>query len=208
LRPRRRSILSKIDCFSAYSWLPLDRRQVCWAHLLRDFQKLVERGGGSTQVGQPLRTLAEELLTLWARVRDGTLAHETFLTQLSAFQQTIRHFLAEGTHASHPKTAETCRRILQVEPALWTFATQPGVEPTNNAAERALRQAVIWRRTSYGTQSDAGSRFVERILTVVETCHQQGRNPLDYLCQAVTAQRSGQPAPSLLPASDLVWITP
>ena len=113
-------------------------------------------------------------------MRDGTLAYETFLTQLPAFQHTIRHFLAEGTRASHPKTAETCRRILQVEPALWTFVAQPGIEPTNNAAERALRQAVIWRRTSYGTQSDAGSRFVERILTVVETCRQQGRNPLDY----------------------------
>ncbi len=196
------------DRFSAYGWLPVERRQLCWAHLLRDFQNLVERGGLSAEVGQPLRTLAGELLTLWARVRDGTLAYEQFQTQLPAFQHTVRHFLAEGTRSPHPKTAETCRRILQVEPALWTFATQPGVEPTNNAAERALRQAVIWRRTSYGTQSEAGSRFVERILTVVETCRQQGHSPLDYLCQAITAYRAGQPVPSLLPASDVLCVIP
>jgi transposase len=196
------------DRFNAYNWLPLNQRQVCWAHLLRDFQKLVERGGGSARVGQPLRTLAEELLTLWARVRDGTLTPEAFLTQLPAFQHTIRHFLSEGAHSAHPQTAETCRRILLVEPALWTFTAQPGVEPTNNAAERALRQAVIWRRISYGTQSEAGSRFVERILSVVETCRQQGNNPLDYLCLAVAAHRSGQRVPSLLPASNSVTVTP
>lgn len=196
------------DRFSAYGWLPVERHQICWAHLRRDFQKLVERGGLSAEVGQPLRTLAGELLTVWARVRDGTLPREAFLTQLPAFQHTVRHFLLEGTRCSHPKTVQTCRRILQVEPALWTFAAQPGVEPTNNAAERALRQAVIWRRISYGTQSEAGSRFVERILTVVATCRQQGHNPLDYLRQGVIAHRSGQPVPSLLPASDVVWLTP
>lgn len=189
------------DRFSAYSWLPLERRQLCWAHLLRDFQRLVERGGFSTEVGQPLRLLAEELLIRWARVRDGTLSREAFLRQLPAFQHTIHHFLAEGTRCTHPKTAETCRRLLQVEPALWTFAFQPGVEPTNNAAERALRQAVLWRRASHGTQSQAGSRFVERILTVVETCRQQERLPLDYLRQVIMAHRSGQPIPSLLPTT-------
>jgi hypothetical protein len=196
------------DRFSAYHWLPVERRQLCWAHLLRDFQQLVERDGSSALVGQPLRLLAEEILTRWGRVRDGTLTLDAFLTQLPAFQHTVHHWLTEGAHCSHPKTAETCRRLLQVEPALWTFAAHPGVEPTNNSAERALRQAVIWRRISYGTQSETGSRFVERILTVVQTCRQQERQPLDYLRHAIIAHRTGQPTPSLLPAAEGVVATP
>jgi transposase len=196
------------DRYSAYNWLPLEQRQICWAHLLRDFQKLVERGRSSALVGGPLRTLAEELLTLWGRVRDGTLPHETFLIQLSAFQHAVHHYLTEGTLLAHPKTRETCRRILAVEAALWTFAFRPDVEPTNNAAERALRQAVLWRRSSHGTRSEAGSRFVERILTAVETCRQQGRPPLAYLRQVVIAHRTSQPIPSLLPTSEAVWVTP
>jgi transposase len=85
--------------------------------------------------------------------------------------------------------------------ALWTFVTHPGVEPTNNAAERALRPAVIWRKQCFGTQSDAGSRFVEWILSVVTTCRQQGRNVWEVLTAAVRAAWAGQPAPSLLPTT-------
>lgn len=187
------------DRYSAYTWLKDKVWQICWAHLLRDFQKILERGGASYTVGEHLRIQGEYLLVLWSRVRDGTLSHTDFLAQLPAIQQAVHQGLTEGVACDHPKTAETCRRILDVDAALWTFATHPDVEPTNNTAERALRHPVIWRRTSYGTQSEAGSRFVERILTVVATCHQQGRNPLDFVRQAVCAQRSGQPAPSLLP---------
>ena len=184
------------DRYSAYNWLPVKRRQICWAHLLRDFQKIAERGEQSALIGGGLRLLAEKILILWARVRDGTLSMDDFLIRLSAFQHMVRHWLSEGTSCSHPKTAKTCRRILKIEPALWTFVSQPGVEPTNNSAERALRKAVIWRKISYGTQSKTGSRFVERILSAVETCRQQERNPLDYLQLAVTAHRTGLPAPS------------
>lgn len=196
------------DRFSAYNWLPTGRRQVCWSHLIRDFQKILERGGQSALVGEPLRLLGLQILKLWGRVRDGTLAREEFLIRLPAFQQTVQHFLREGQTCSHPQTAETCRKILAVEAALWTFATHVGVEPTNNSAERALRKAVIWRAISHGTQSEAGSRFVERILSVVETCRQQERNPLDYLRQAIVAYQAGQPVPSLLPAVQVLSHTP
>jgi transposase len=196
------------DRYSAYNWLPLEQRQLCWAHLLRDFQKIVERGGQSALIGQPLRLLAEEILTLWGRVRDGTLAMDEFLLRLPAFQQAVHHYLAEGASCSHPKTAKTCCLILKVEAALWIFASHPAIEPTNNSAERALRKAVIWRGISYGTQSDAGSRFVERILTVVETCRQQERNPLDYLRRAVLAHRQALSVPSLLPDTQVVFSTP
>jgi len=196
------------DRYSAYNWLPVEWRQVCWAHLRRDFQRILERGGQSALVGAPLRLLAEEILSLWGRVRDGTLSHAEFLIRLPAFQYTLHHVLAEGASCSHSKTATTCRLILKVEPALWTFATHPGVEPTNNCAERALRTAVIWRGLSHGTQSEAGSRFVECILTVVETCRQQERNPLDYLRRAVLAHRQGLSVPSLLPDTQVVFTTP
>jgi transposase len=197
------------DRYSAYNWLMSKLRQVCWAHLLRDFQKILERGGVSSVVGEYLCQEGEDLLALWARVRDGLFPYADFLMKLPSIQKHIRLWLTVGAVCSHAKTSRTCRRILKIETALWTFTIHPGVEPTNNSAERALRKAVIWRRISYGTQSDAGSRFVERILTVVETCRQQNRNPLEYLQHTVAAHRTGQPVPSLLPNDQaVVFLTP
>jgi transposase len=100
------------------------------------------------------------------------------------------------------KTAGTCRELLAVEPALWTFVRVEGVEPTNNAAERALRHAVLWRKASHGTDSEIGSRFVENILTVVATCRQQGRNVLECLTGCCRAALEGTPRVSLLPVFD------
>lgn len=196
------------DRYSAYNWLANILRQICWAHLLRDFQKILERGETSAVVGGYLRQEGEDLLALWARVRDGPLPHADFLAKLPSIQNHIRFWLTVGAACSHAKTSRTCTRILKVDTALWTFTTHPGVEPTNNCAERALRKAVIWRRISYGTQSDAGSRFVERILTVVETCRQQDRNPLEYLRHTLAAHRSEQPVPSLLPNDQTLHATP
>ena len=97
------------------------------------------------------------------------------------------------------KTVRTCRQLLKVEPAIWLFVTVEGLEPTNNGAERAIRPAVLWRRTSFGSQSEAGSLFVARMLTVVTTLCSQNRNVLEYMTKAIRAARSGQSAPSLLP---------
>ncbi|KAJ3059207.1 hypothetical protein HK102_010100 [Quaeritorhiza haematococci] len=110
-----------------------------------------------------------------------------------------RNFIEEESFLEK-KTAATCREVLKIEPSLWTFATAEDVEPTNNAAERALRHAVCWRKTSFGTDSAAGSRFVERILTAVESWRRQGRDLLDFLVAAVSAHRSGGKPSSLLPA--------
>lgn len=98
----------------------------------------------------------------------------------------------------------TCQQLLKVEPALWLFVTVEGVEPTNNAAEQAIRPAVLWRRCSYGSQSAAGSLFVGRMMTVVTSLRRQKQNVLDYLTAACRAKRQGQMAPSLLPLSSLV----
>jgi transposase len=186
------------DRCSAYTWLKY--RQYCWSHLLRDFQKILERGGDSYPVGWYLKLQAEYLLMKWARVRDGTLDYVEFLAEFPVIQTQIRHWLAQGLTVSSSHTVATCRLRLAAEADLWRFVSVPGLEPTNNSAERALRHSVIWRRASHGTQSDHGSRFVERILTVVETCRQQQRPVFDFLRQALMAYRAGQPAPSLLPA--------
>jgi hypothetical protein len=109
--------------------------------------------------------------------------------------------LATGWEIAHAKTRHLCENLLKLEPALWTFVTVPGVEPTNNAAERALRRAVLWRRRSFGTQSAGGSRFVERVLTAVATLRQQDRDVLDYLTDLALAALLGTPTPSLLPSA-------
>ena len=186
------------DRYSAYTWMAVWFRQVCWAHLRRDFEALVERGGESQRIGQALLAQAEHLFTLWHRVRDGPLSRADFQAQVQPLRQQVGELLREGAQGAHPKTAHTCAKILQVETALWTFVDREGVEPTNNAAERALRRAIVWRRRSFGTHSDGGARFVERILTVVTTLRQQHRDVLDYLTEACTAANAKRKAPSLL----------
>jgi transposase len=158
------------DRCSACTWLI--RRQCCWRHLLRDFQKILERGGDSYPIGWYLKIQAEYLLMKWVRVRDGTLGYFEFLAEFPPIQTQIRRWLTTGVTASSSRTAATCRHLLDGNAALWQFVSVPGLEPTNNSAERAVRHPGIWRRTSHGTQSDSGSRFVERILTVVATCRQ------------------------------------
>jgi len=114
---------------------------------------------------------------------------------------TGRELLRQGTACDHSKTAGTCRDILKREDALWTFVHVEGVEPTNNLAERQIRPNVLWRNSCFGTQSEAGSRFAERIMTVVATLKQQDRNVLAYLIEACDAANWGRPAPSLLPGN-------
>ena len=113
----------------------------------------------------------------------------------------LRAVLETGAASGHPVAQSLCRELVAVWPALWTFVVVEGVEPTNNAAEQALRPAVLWRKGSFGTHSDAGSRFVERMLTVTATCRQQHRPVADFLLAALTAAQRGQPHPSLLPAT-------
>ena len=188
------------DRWSAYNWLSTTRRQLCWAHLKRDFQAFVERDDESALLGRALLAQEKQLFALWHRVRDGTLSRDAFITSVQPIQDQVGKLLRQGTSLPHSKTAGTCRDILKREDALWTFVTFPGVEPTNNAAERPLRRAVLWRRRSFGTQSDAGSRFVERILTSVTTLRQQDRDVLDYLTEACAASIRGVTPPSLLPS--------
>jgi len=188
------------DRYPAYDHLPTDERQVCWAHLRRDFQAMIDRRNAGSGVGKDLLMHADILLMQWKRVRDGTLTRRGFRqSYLGWVRAEVRALLGRGAGCGCAVTAGVCRELLAVEPGLYTFAAVAGVEPTNNAAERALRHAVCWRKTSYGTDSLDGSRFVERVLTVVASCRQQERDVLAFLTNAFQAARAGARPPSLLP---------
>jgi transposase len=187
------------DRWSAYTWYPPWRRQVCWAHLRRDIEAMIERGGRSREIGEALQVQARQMFQWWHRVREGTLAHRTFASYMWPVRQEVERLLEAGQTCGVPKTEGTCRELLKLRQALWTFVRHEGVEPTNNAAERAIRPGVLWRKGSFGTQSAEGSRFVEAMMTVVATLKQQHRNVLAYVTAACEAALCGQPAPSLLP---------
>jgi hypothetical protein len=195
------------DRHGAYNWVDTERRQLCWAHLRREFIKISERPGVSKELGTALVKQQEKLFELWHRVRDGTLVRWDFMELVEDIRLPIKALLQEaadyeiGVKEKTPlaKTVRTCRQLLKVEPAMWLFVTTVGVEPTNNAAERAIRPAVIWRRTSFGSQTQTGSTFVARMLTVVTTLKSQQRNVREFLAQAVIAAREDKQAPSLLP---------
>jgi transposase len=188
------------DRFSAYNWLALQHRQICWAHLRRDFQAMIDRGGAGAEIGRELLAFSDRLFAAWYRVRDGTIGQGTFRRHIRFVRSWVRYWLDKGTRCACAKTAGTCQEMLTVEPAFWTFTQVAGLEPTNNAAERAVRHAVLWRKSSYGTASPAGSRYVANILSVVATCRQQGRNVLDFLTACCQAHLQGQPPPALVPA--------
>ena len=194
---RREVVIS--DRLKSCNWIK--RRQFCRAHLRRDFQAMIDRGGEAGEVGQRLMGHSDALFEWWHRVRDGTLARSSFQTYVATMRPLVREDLERGAACGCSETAGTCRELLAGEAHLWTFVRVEGVEPTNNDAERALRHGVIYRKLSGGTASEHGSRFVERMLTVVATCRQQEINVLDYLTRCYQAHLDGQPAPSLLPAS-------
>ena len=183
---------------------------MCWAHLKRDFTQIAERRGIAGELGQALLAQQWLLFEQWYRVRDGTLSQTDFAKAVQPIRDSFHQLLAEGAgyniapkeKTPLAKTVRTCQQLLKVEPALWTFVTTEGVEPTNNAAERALRPAVLWRKNSFGSQSAEGSLFVSRMLSVVTSLRTQNRPVLEYLVQACRAARQGQSASSLLPAPD------
>ena len=175
------------DRWSAYNWLDNRQRQLCWAHLQRDFQAFIERGGVSQPIGEALLAQAKLMFEGWHQLREGAWSRLAFQEHMKPIRQQVADLLRQGAACDQAATAGTCRDILKREEALFTFVDVEGIEPTNNLAERQIRQGVLWRKGSFGTQSYAGSRFVERIMTVVSTLKQQDRNVLEYLTEACEA---------------------
>jgi transposase len=184
------------DRYSTYAKAP--DRQTCWAHLRRDFQSMVDRDAGGHEVGAGLLRSSRFVFAWWRRHEAGSVHRQTLRGYVAGLRPVVRLQLEAGAACPCPWTAKVCRRLLAIEPTLWRFASAEGVPPHNNAAERALRHGVIWRKTSFGTDSEAGSRFVERMLTAAETCRRRGRDVLGFLTSCLRARLDGVPAPSLL----------
>jgi transposase len=188
------------DRYAVYLFVDDTQRQLCLAHLARDLVALSERDGAPGRLGRALsRELGRVFGVLHAPGRDPDDL-KRLRADISPHRQAFHDLLAKGARCRDPKTRRFCQGLLAHETALWTFTRTPGVPATNNASERALRHAVHWRRTSYGTQTDTGDRIVERLLTLRETCRLQGRRLHEYLTTAITANLHGHPIPPVLAA--------
>jgi transposase len=186
------------DRWAAYSKLPLERRQICWAHLKRDLQKLIDRGGPAEAIGRSGLEVVECLFADWGAFRRGEIDRPGLQARSGPIASELQGVLERGRSCADSKAATFCANVLALYPALWSFAAIEGVEPTNNHAERIPRLGVLWRKNAFGCHSAAGCRFVERMLTVVQTLRLQRRPVLDYLHRAMVAHRAGLPAPQLL----------
>jgi transposase len=195
------------DRFSAYNHLPVMQRQLCWAHLIRDLIAIAERQGVSGEIGLELLALQQQLFVQWHQWKDGAIDWPTLQLNCrpirqhfeSALQHAVDLGFARKERTPWAQTVRTCHKLLQHKEALWTFLEIHGVEPTNNAAERALRQSVIQRKISLGVQSSSGAICRSRLLTVTTTLRQQGRDTWQFLEQAWIAHHRGGVMPSLLP---------
>lgn len=185
------------DRASAFSFLKMHRRQVCWAHLMRKFVSFAERPGEAGRIGRELLDHTTLLFTYWHQLKKGEISRARFRRYMAPIRTRVIDLLASAQRRDIPRMSGSCADMLKHKDALWTFVDVPNVEPTNNAAERALRVAVIWRKTSLGTQSERGNRFAERILTVTATLRQHELDVLSYLVDAVEAVMHGRPSPTL-----------
>jgi transposase len=187
------------DRWKAYGIRALRCRQICWAHLVRDFQKLIDRGGEGARIGSQAKELAGRLFIIWRDFKEGGIDRATLPFAMRWVRKDFQVLLKRGRKLRDEKAATFCQNLLDLEPALWSFLRREGVEPTNNHAERVLRRGVLWRKRSFGSRSERGARFAERILTAVQTRRLQGKPVFPFLVEAVKAHRAGLRAPSLIP---------
>ena len=189
-----------VTCDRAKMYWKVGSLQWCWAHLKRDFQAMIDGGDNRDKhLGWRLRSAVCELFEHWADYRAGRISRAALLRRMGPVRRKVERLLLRGAQSGSRDVRGTCRELYEHRQWLWMFLRHEGVEPTNNAGERSLRHAVIWRKLSFGTQSAAGSRFVETMLTVIETCRQQRRNVFAFVTAAVEAHLAHQPTPSLFP---------
>jgi transposase len=189
------------DRGTQFTFWAMVRRQICWAHLIRKFVAFSERADEGRKIGEGLLLLAHAVLSAWHRVRDGTMSRARFRVVAGNAEVAMVRLLEDGVRSRLRGLSGSCADILEHRDALFTFAYAEGVEPTNNHAERALRPFVIWRKVSYGSQSERGCLFAQRIMTVAQTLRQQRRSVFGFLVDACQAAIQGTPPPTLLPAT-------
>jgi transposase len=195
------------DRYKGYQFIDVEQRQLCWAHLYRDFVRMSERSREAGQLGRRLKKLAEKLFRLLGQYQEGKLEQTELESETKAIRFRMRGLLERGAGVStreHERsertlTKNTCKEMLEVEAAMWLFLQKPEIGITNNEAERALRRAVLWRRVSFGSQSEAGAETVARLLSVVMTLRRRGESVHKYLIEACRTAQEGRAGPTLLP---------
>jgi transposase len=193
----RRTVTS--DRYSAYCHLVGDAWQICWSHLGREFTGWMESTGRATALGKAALAVSRRLFDRWHQYRAGELSHVALAAYLQPVKERLRAIFQEAVESQHWRVEGPARHLLKHFESLWTFARVERVEPTNNHAERVVRRGVLWRKGSFGHQSESGRAFVERMLTVVGSLRLQGRNVLAFLEAVCRATITGAGPPSLLP---------
>jgi transposase len=187
------------DRTSVVDFWAMALRQICHAHLIRQFVLFSERDGAAGTIGRELLDLSALVFHYWHGFKAGQLTRAELQLRMRPVQRQFEAALERAVAADIPRLSGSCADILEHREALWNFVTHDGVEPTNNEAELALRPLVLWRKRSYGCQSKRGLRFVERIMTVVQTARKLGKDVLDFIVRCVDAKVRGTLPPSLLP---------
>jgi transposase len=187
------------DRYAGYHWLDVLQHQLCWCHAIRQFVGVSERPGAAGRLGHQLLKAAREVIRCHREYLQDGHDLDWLHAQLAPIREQIQTLLEQGARGRHPKTQRFCAGLLDEYDAMWTFCDVPGISPTNNAAERALRHGVLLRKIQLGAQSQKGNRWIERICSTRETCRLQGRSVLGYLQDAATAAQHRQPIPSLTP---------
>lgn len=185
------------DRAKALNFWAMDRRQICWAHLLRKFVSFSERAGPAAAIGRELLDYTGILFEYWHDYRAGKLARATFVAWMAALGPKVEAALARAVAAGIDGVSGSCADILEHKQALWTFVAHDDVEPTNNHAEREIRAFVLWRKRCYGAQSERGHLFAERVMTVAHTARKQQKNVLGFLTACCRARADGGSPPSL-----------
>lgn len=186
------------DRWKVYNEIPLCQRQLCWAHLRRNFEKWLDGGKIGKAAAETFLSIHDEVFKAWHLFRGGGCDREELAQKMVPLALALREMLVVVSVCKEAKLARLCSSLLELEPALWTFVTEDGVEPTNNHGERVQRLAVVWRKCCFGCHSESGCRFAERLLTVVQTLRLQKRSVLKFLTKAIQAHRAGRRSPRLL----------
>ncbi|NUN49128.1 MAG: transposase [Candidatus Brocadiae bacterium] len=188
------------DRYAAYADHALHLRQLCWAHLKRDIQAFVDAGNAAKDVGRLGIAFVARLFSVWRDFKTHKIDRAGLRMKAFNIKADFGRWRAGAARCSDRRANSLARQLERVKPALFTFLEREGVEPTNNSAERTIRPAVLWRKGSFGTQTEEGNRFVERMLTTAQTLRLQGRSVLDFVEQTIRAHALGHATPSLLPA--------
>lgn len=189
------------DRAKALGFWAMERRQVCWAHLLRKFVSFSERAGPAGRYGRELLAYTGILFEYWHDYKAGKLDKATFRAWTAPLRIQVEYLLMRAANAKIDRLSGSCADMLAFKAALWTFIDHEGVEPTNNHAERELRAFVLWRRRSFGTQSDRGNLYAERLMTVGHTARKQNKDILAFLTACCEAHLAGEVPPSLFSAA-------